>query len=165
MIADIKLAAIGLLIILCFLLGAHAGWSNHKFVVAREAWQIERVTAIQAFATEQARARAEETRRFQLQREAFDAQVKETEDARASARRSDAALAGLRNKLADIAARHSPASSDPAVADAGKAVEVLADLYGRSVEEYRSLGIRAEQARIAGTLCERSYDALTPAHE
>ena len=77
------------------------------------------------------------------------------------------ATGSLREQLAKIrdAASAAASAADPAATFAGKTaaetVSVLTDLLGRCSERRAELARYADDARQAGELCERSYDALT----
>lgn len=110
------------------------------------------------------RALVETTRRLTAQQEAADAA-----ETAASAARADAiAAAGVADRLRRHAARLaasagacnpssaavSPAASAPAV--------VLADMLGRLEARGRELAAESDRRGIAGTECQRRYQALTP---
>lgn len=110
-------------------------------------------------------ARAEEQRRAQAQEEArAHAQEQRTT---ADAGAADADLAGqrLRDDATKFAATISCPSTDTAAVArsqaATRAAMVLSGLLDRSVETNRELAAAYDKARIAGRLCEASYDALT----
>ena len=100
-------------------------------------------------------------------RAALIAQNGAAHDAALAARRAraDSAAAGraadsLRGHVASLAGQCSaPAASSQAGAGPG---DVLADMLGRLEAHGRELAAEADRARIAGQLCERAYDALTP---
>lgn len=92
-------------------------------------------------------------------------------DAKLQASAADAAAAraaserdAFRVRLgAFVAANGRPASAPVAGggAPAADPLGVLADVLGRADDRAQSLAAYADQARIAGLACERSYDALT----
>lgn len=78
-----------------------------------------------------------------------------------------AGFARLRGQLdAFIAAVRRRAAEDPALTGrgeaAGPALDLLAELFRRADARAGELARYADNARIAGLACERSYDALSP---
>lgn len=112
------------------------------------------------------RARAVEQQRTKQLQEAQDADHKARLVAEADARRADAAADSLRERAAQLAAAARCPVQDPAAATSGPPAnapaDLLADLLGRSDEIAGELARYADQARLAGQLCERSYQALMP---
>lgn len=106
-------------------------------------------------------ARAEEQRRTAAQSEiAKDANQQRTA-ALADAFAARAAAGSLQQRVDQLvaAARHSTANAgSPA---AGDALDLLADVLGRTDQRAGELAAYADAARIAGQQCERNYDALT----
>lgn len=114
----------------------------------------------------QADRHAQETaRRIKVQSEVINAEVLRTQEARAAAGRAAAAHDGLRDELADLASRARAAAADPTAAAereaAAQSAAVLADLLGQCSERRRELAAFADAAHIAGSTCQRSYEALT----
>ena len=111
-------------------------------------------------------ARAEETRRADRLQESLNASHLERKAVEASARRAVAADVSLRGELARLAARARAAGKDSTAAAereaALAAIPVLTDLLGRCNERRTELARYADDARVAGKLCERAHDALTP---
>ncbi|KVM87632.1 hypothetical protein WT06_22045 [Burkholderia anthina] len=146
--------------VLAALLGAAAGAYAVHLVSARE------IAGMKAdAATAQAKAvdavRAEEQRRTAAQSEiAKDANQQRTA-ALADAFAARAAAGSLQQRVDQLvaAARHpAAAAGGPATGDA---LDLLADVLGRSDQRAGDLAEYADRARIAGQQCERDYDALT----
>ncbi len=97
------------------------------------------------------------------QQEATNAAANLARRARADAAAADRAADSLRQHVARVAGQCSAAA---AVGQAGaEPGAVLAELFGRLEAAGRELAADADRARIAGQLCERSYDALSTQHE
>jgi len=115
--------------------------------------QAEQIAAINA-------ARAEEQRRTAAQQEiAKDANQQRTA-ALADAFAARAAAGSLQQCVDRLvaAARHSAATAgSPATGDA---LDLLAELFGRTDEAAGEFARIADERGIAGQQCERSYDAL-----
>jgi len=86
---------------------------------------------------------------------------KERDEAVAHAAAADAASIGLRKRVAEFVdqARHSAASSGRSAT--GDALDLLADVLGRTDEATGEFARIADERGIAGRLCESDYDALT----
>ncbi|WP_175689713.1 DUF2514 family protein [Burkholderia anthina] len=87
--------------------------------------------------------------------------AKQRDAARADAAAADAAADGLRKQVAELVerARHSTATAGgPATGDA---LDLLADVLGRTDEAAGEFARVADKRGIAGKQCERDYDALT----
>lgn len=87
--------------------------------------------------------------------------------AAARAAAADATAGRLRGQLDTfIAAVRRRAAEDPAIAGVGTttgtALDMLAELFRRADARAGELARYADDARIAGAACERSYDALSP---
>lgn len=100
------------------------------------------------------------------QRKALNDASTETLAAPRDAAGANTAAAGLRKQVAQFAAtaRAALQRADAAERSAAAAapIGVLADVLGRCDARAGRLAEIADRARIAGELCERSYDALTP---
>ncbi|MGS0974737.1 DUF2514 family protein [Burkholderia glumae] len=86
--------------------------------------------------------------------------AKKRDQAVADAAIADAAADGLRKQVAVLVTdvrRTSASAGSPA---AGDALDLLADVFGRSDERAGELAKIADERGIAGQQCERSYDAL-----
>ena len=146
---------------------AFAGYQWHEASEQRSAaqqMQGQRDAARQAL-DQSTRARAEESRRVHALKEALDAEHLARQAVEADARRADAAAVGLRQRAKQLAAASrcpaidpAPASSSPAASAPG---DLLADMLSRLDEAAGAVGRYADDARLAGQLCERAYDALT----
>jgi hypothetical protein len=79
---------------------------------------------------------------------------------RADAAGVDRAAPGLRGAVS--ARLHVPAAASSASAPAGTAGDVLADVLGAAETRLRDMAALADQSRVAGSACERAYQALTP---
>lgn len=111
-------------------------------------------------------ARQEEQRRATAQEEARANAQEERTTADAGAADADAAGQRLRSDATQLAAAISCPGTDTAAVARGQAATraamVLSDLLERSVATNRELAQAYDRARIAGQLCESSYNALVP---
>ncbi|BDM23604.1 DUF2514 domain-containing protein [Pseudomonas sp. LRP2-20] len=109
-------------------------------------------------------ARQEEQRRAQAQEEARAHAQEERTTADAGAAGADAAGQRLRDEGAKLAATVSCPGTDTAAISRGQAATraamVLSELRDRADARAGELAKAYDQARIAGQLCERSYNAL-----
>jgi len=109
-------------------------------------------------------ARQEEKRRAQAQEEARAHAQEERTTADAGAAGADAAGQRLRDEAGKLAATVSCPGTDSAALARGQAATraamVLSDLLARADDRAGELAKAYDQARIAGQLCERSYNAL-----
>lgn len=109
-------------------------------------------------------ARQEEKRRAQAQEKARAHAQEERTTADAGAAGADAAGQRLRDEAGKLAATVScPGTDSTALARgqaATRAAMVLSDLLARADDRAGELAKAYDQARIAGQLCERSYNAL-----
>ncbi|MFG0864644.1 DUF2514 domain-containing protein [Pseudomonas sp. FYR_7] len=110
-------------------------------------------------------ARQQEHQRAQAQEEARAHGHEERSIASAGAAGADAAGQRLRNEGAKLAAAVSCPGADTAAVARGQAATraamVLSDLLARADARAGELAKTYDQARIAGQLCEASYNALT----
>lgn len=141
-----------------------AGWQWRQAVTARADLALYRGKVAEQIQQAEAAARSEEQRRTAKIQEAQDAAYQARLAAEADARAARASADRLRQRAAELAAScsardPSPAASSPAASAPG---DVLADMSVRLEEAGRELARYADEARIAGQLCERSYRALTP---
>ena len=141
-----------------------AGWQWRKALAIDAEFASYRADIAGQISLSQATARAEEQRRTARFQEAQDAAHQARLAAEADARAARSAADRLRVRAAELAASCSardpaPAASSPAASAPG---DVLADMSVRLEEAGRELARYADEARIAGQLCERSYRALTP---
>lgn len=155
------------LAILVVVLLAALGWQWGR--AEREARQADtykaQLQAANARIDFETKARAVEKSRADKLQEAQDADHKARLAAEADARRADAAAAGLRERARQLAAAARCPASNPASAASGPPAnapaDLLADMLERTDEIAGELARYADQARIAGQLCVRAYEALT----
>ena len=152
-----KLIAIGVAILAAL---AFAAWfMDHERAIGEE--RVKAAQLANDLAAERA-ARVESDRRVvAIQEKAHAA------DVQASAARADAAVAvdaadRLRQRLAALGRRPAvnPAAAG-ASAPAGATLDLRDDVLSRLLDVAGQLGAFADQSRVAGLACERSYDALT----
>lgn len=109
-------------------------------------------------------SRQEEQRRVQVQEEARAHAHEERTIADAGAAGADPAGQRVRGEAANFAAAVSCPGTDTAAVARGQAATraamVLSDLFARADARAGELAKAYDQARIAGQLCERSYNAL-----
>ncbi|PRG73349.1 DUF2514 family protein [Burkholderia cenocepacia] len=106
-------------------------------------------------------ARAEEQRRTAAQLEIANDANQQRTAALADAFAARAAAGSLQQRVDQLVAvaRHpTAAAGSPSTGDA---LDLLADVLGRSNQRAGELAEYADRARIAGQQCERDYDALT----
>ncbi|MBF8727532.1 DUF2514 domain-containing protein [Pseudomonas putida] len=110
-------------------------------------------------------ARQQEQQRAQAQEEARTHAYEQHQAADADAAGADAAGQRLRDQGAKLAAAVSCPGTDTAAVARGQAATraamVLSDLLARADARAGELAKAYDQARIAGQLCEASYNALT----
>lgn len=148
------------------LLGQRAQVSNAKAAEQRVRVDLANLKTEAAQAAQRAEkaARDEESRRNAEQEKIrHDAQT-QVADAQRAARGAASDVDGLRKQLARYVAAGRAASSNPAVAVGSSPtsgpLDLLADLFGRSVGRAKELAEYADDARIAGQACQRAYDSL-----
>lgn len=110
-------------------------------------------------------ARAAEAQIQTSQQEAIHAANLATTTAQSDAADARSAADRLRQRARTLAATSCPAADPGAIASGPPAdppADLLADLLGRVDGAAGEIGRYADQARIAGRACERSYDALIP---
>lgn len=143
---------------------ALSGWQYLRAERAEATIERERAEVAQQIATKTEEARTEERRRTRTIQEAQDAEYLARVAAQADASRTRRALDRLREQVDNLASRR--AASDSAAPDGGTAAaapdQLLADMLGRLGAAAVELAEHADRARIAGQLCERAYQALTP---
>lgn len=127
---------------------------------AQQAQVLEKQAQATVASVEAAR-KLEQQRTAAVEKERDNAQEKYKQAAADAAARS-AATQRLRQRIDQVLAN--ARSLNPAFADggqtAGDPLDLLADLLTRSLETAGQLATYADQARIAGLTCERSYDAV-----
>lgn len=149
----------GLALVAALLLG-YGLWQSHEQSLGAER-EISKQTA-QALVATQDNLRESNRRTVAVEGNAHAA------DLAASAARADADAAhsaGERLRLRLAAAERGRAASDPAATSAGATADAPGLVPYDVFESVRAAGERlagyADQSRIAGQACERSYDALT----
>lgn len=161
----------GLRALLLALLLASLGigaWQRHALKSARAEVLAARAEALgeRTARQQEAAARSEEARRTARVQEALDAEHQSRQQALVDLRRADAAARSLRERTEQLAAAARCAAGDPAAAAGGAPAaapaDLLADMLGRLDGAAGELARYADDARIAGQLCERTYRALTP---
>ncbi|WP_175886043.1 DUF2514 family protein [Burkholderia sp. BCC0044] len=108
-----------------------------------------------------AAARAEEQRRTGAQSEITNNANQQRTTALADAFAARAAAGSLQQRvdqLVAVACHPATAAGSPA---AGDALDLLANVLGRTDQRAGELAEYADRTRIAGQQCERDYDALT----
>lgn len=152
----LALAALALALLL-------AGWQWHRAGQARSELAAYRAAVAQQVREAEMATRAEEQRRTLKIQEAQDAEHLARKSAEADARRARTAAERLRDHAAQLAARCSPGNPAPAASSPAASApgDLLADMQRRIDDAAGSLAEYADQARIAGQLCERAHDALT----
>ncbi|MCO1349941.1 DUF2514 domain-containing protein (plasmid) [Burkholderia vietnamiensis] len=104
--------------------------------------------------------RNEIRRRLAAQQEIATDAAKERDQARADAAVADGAADGLRKQVVALVADVRRAGTSAGSSATGDALDLLADLLGRTDEAAGELARIADERGIAGRQCERSYDAL-----
>lgn len=141
-----------------------AGWQWRKSVSIEAEYASYRADISGQISLAEATARAEENRRTAKIQEAQDAAHKARLAAESDARAARASADRLRQRAAELAA--SCAARDPAPASPGPAAsapgDLLADMLGRIDQAAGEVAEYADRARIAGQLCQRAYEALSP---
>lgn len=141
-----------------------AGWQWRKAVSIEAEYARYRADISGQISLAEATARAEEQRRTIRAQEAQDAAYKARLAAESDARAARASADRLRQRAAELAA--SCSARDPAPASPGQAAsapgDLLADMLFRLDEAAGELARHADESRIAGQLCQRSYEALSP---
>ncbi|WP_231906849.1 DUF2514 family protein [Cupriavidus sp. D384] len=116
------------------------------------------------------RARAEEQRRTAAQMEIANVSKKDADAARADARAAGDAADRLRKRVDQLLAA-ARAANDSVTAGGGQdkpggdPLDVLVDVLGRSDRASGILAGYADQLKVAGLACERTYDKLTPSRD
>lgn len=134
---------------------------------ATQARHAEQLAVIERAAREASEAsRAEEQRRAAEQQEIVTRAQQQIDAARTDAAAAADAAARLRQRIATLTAGCRAPASDPAPAGssppADASADLLADVQRRLDEAADGIAQHADAARIAGSACERAYDALTP---
>jgi hypothetical protein len=160
LIQQYRLLLTGLAIATLMALSAYGAWS----------WQANAYTAqiatmqadqAQAFATAQAQARSEEQRRQTALEIIRNESRQSTEQALADAAAADATADGLLLELDRLKRRDAICAGATVGGTPTKdATTVLADLLGEVESAGRAMAAEADRRGIAGSACERSYDAV-----
>lgn len=150
--------AIAIAALLLALGAEHLRANNHKTAFAQF-----RLAVAQENARAEKRFRAEEQRRIAaVEEEAAHARAEQTILEGDVVRLADVAD-GLRNDLAEFRRRAArvacPANGSPGKPDT-RALDLLADLYGRADQEAGVLAEYADRLRIVGGACERTADKV-----
>lgn len=126
----------------------------------------EKWVSAAAAATVQAviEARAEERRRYVALQEIADETARSLARARADGAAAVAVAHGLRERLVSVVSAASQCAGDSAAAadgaSAGSTIAVFANVQRWLDEAATDIARHADEARIAGIGCERSYNAL-----
>lgn len=116
-----------------------------------------------------ARAETDRQRKIEADRQAENERIKDearnqVASAEADARRAADGADGLRREVARLLAARRAAGANPAPAAGSPTgsdpLDLLADLFGRADDRAGALAEIADRSRIAGSACERRYDAL-----
>jgi hypothetical protein len=160
LIQQYRLLLSGLAMATLMALSAYGAWS----------WQANAYTAqiaimqadqAQALATAQAQARSEEQRRQTALEIIRNESHQSTEQALADAAAADATAGGLLLELDRLKRRAAICTSATVGGTPAKdAATVLADLLSEVESAGRAMAAEADRRGIAGSACERSYDAV-----
>ena len=157
------LAAIALLLAAYFT-GQHHGAKNTD-TAWQTKWNEREAGLMKAQADAEAAQRAEETRRATEITEVKNEANKQITKALSDAANANAAAGRLRDAANQLASGGSQTSDNPAPAGgsppAAAPAVVLSDVFLRADAAAGELAESLDRAYIAGTTCERSYDALT----
>ncbi|WP_175735985.1 DUF2514 family protein [Burkholderia ambifaria] len=140
--------------------GVIAGSAGGYFKGHRDADQSAKV-ADQARQIDELKIERNEFRRqLAAQQEIATDAAKERDQARRDAAAADGAADGLRKQVAALVADVRRAGASAGSPATGNALDLLADLLGRTDEAAGELARIADERGIAGQQCERSYGAL-----
>ncbi|MDP9587221.1 DUF2514 family protein [Burkholderia ambifaria] len=147
---------IWLLVVAGVIAGAACGYLKGHRDADQSAKVADQAKQIADLTTE----RREIRRQLAAQQEIATDAAKERDQARRDAAAADGAADGLRKQVAALVVdiRRAGASAGSTTAD--DALDLLADLLGRTDEAAGELARIADARGIAGQQCERSYDAL-----
>lgn len=148
---------------------AYGGGRWQQSIHDKVAYAAERNRAALSAAVDQVKAvdhaRAEEQRRTAAQTEIANVAKKDADTARADARAAGDAAERLRQRVDELLAA-ARTTKDPGAAGSGQdksggdPLDVLVDVLGRSDRTSGILADYADQLKVAGLACERSYDTL-----
>ena len=148
--------------------GAAVAWTVQGWRYGAEIAELQRQRAEENDAQAQATVAAVEAARTEGMRR-MAAVEKARDDAQTLAAAAAADAAGARGERDRMRARANALASaaagrDPSLADGGSAgavaVDLLAYMLGRAIDRAEALAGVADRARIAGLMCERTYDSL-----
>ena len=163
LVARFLAPVLGLLLVAAL---AAAGWQAHQASSIAAEFANYRATAEKQERERTEAARADETRTRSKQSEAQDDAFLSLKLSADDGRRADAAAGRLRQRADVLAASARCPAPDPAAAasspPAAASADLLAELLERVDDAAGEIGRYADQARVAGQLCERSYEALSP---
>lgn len=138
--------------------------ADAELATADAALSKERQGHAEALAAGIKQAREDDLETINSQRKALDAAQTQTDALQIDRDRAAAASRSLRDQLAAERARATAAAADPQATEncraAGATAAVLTELLDRCSDRRRELAEYADRARIAGQLCQKSYEAL-----
>ncbi|UEP27027.1 DUF2514 family protein [Burkholderia sp. B21-007] len=140
--------------------GVIAGSACGYFKGHRDADQSAKVADQKRQIDDLTNERNEFRRRLAAQQEIATDAAKKRDQAVADAATADAAAVSLRKQVAALVADVRRAGASTGSATAGDALDLLADVLGRTDEAAGEFARIADGRGIAGRQCERSYDAL-----
>ncbi|WP_175663044.1 DUF2514 family protein [Burkholderia ambifaria] len=141
--------------------GVIAGSACGYFKGHRDADQSAKVADQKRQIDDLANERNEFRRRLAAQQEIATDAAKERDQAVADAAAADGAAVSLRKQVAALVADVRRAGASTGGTTAGNALDLLADVLGRTDETAGELARIADERGIAGRQCESDYDALT----
>ncbi|MET3554772.1 DUF2514 family protein [Burkholderia sp. 567] len=147
---------IWLLVVAGVIAGAACGYSKGHRDADQSAKVADQAKQIDDLTTE----RSEIRRQLAAQQEIATDAAKERDQARRDAAAADGAADGLRKQVAALVADVRRAGASAGSPATGDALDLLADVLGRTDEAAGELAKIADERGIAGQQCERSYDAL-----
>ncbi|MDR6500301.1 hypothetical protein J2785_003457 [Burkholderia ambifaria] len=147
---------IWLAVIVAVVVGSAAGYSKGHRDADQSAKVADQAKQIDDLAAE----RNEFDRRLAKQQEIATDAAKERDQAVADAAAADGAADGLRKQVAALIADARRAGASAGGPTAGGALDLLADVLGRTDDRAGELAKIADERGVAGRQCERSYDAL-----
>ena len=140
-------------------------WQTNALHRTQRGFALYKTAATEQRLAEVNAARADERRTTAAQLEAQNADHLARLTAQADKLRADVAAVSLRERASRLAAAARCAPSAPAAPPGSPPADapgdLLADMLGRVDDAAGEIGRYADQARLAGQLCQRSYDALS----
>ncbi|AOK30299.1 MULTISPECIES: DUF2514 family protein [Burkholderia] len=146
--------------LLALLLGVAAGFGLEHLISARQIADMKAVAQKAQLEAVDA-ARAEERRHTAAQQEIAEDAAKQRDRARADAAAAASAADGLRKQVAVLVGRARHSAVTAGSAPTGDALDLLADVLGRTDARAGELARIADERGVAGRQCEADYDALT----